>query len=218
MNPAEAYRRVHARTTGLVDDSVARLEVPTCPGWTVKDLIAHNAGFITAFRSGDPKEAFGPDWGQREVDARKERSLQECLDEWSELTAGADDLFESSLAPVAVSDVLAHEHDIRTAIGRTGGQDDESIVPAVEMALSFVEQKVGEEGLPAFRVVTDEIDRQIGEGEPAATLRTSTFELFRAVQGRRTVEQVQALDWEGDPDPWMSVFFIFGPTDHKVEG
>ena len=43
-----------------------------------------------------------------EVDARKDRSFQECLDEWAELTAGADDLFESSLAPVAVSDVLAH--------------------------------------------------------------------------------------------------------------
>jgi uncharacterized protein (TIGR03083 family) len=218
MDPAVAYRRVQARTTDLVDDRVADLEVPTCPGWTVKDLIAHNAGFITAFRSGDPKEAFGPDWGQREVDARKDRSFQECLDEWSELTAEADDLFESSMAPVAVSDVLAHEQDIRTAIGRAGGQEDENIVPAVEMALSFVEQKVQKEGLPAFRVVTDEIDRQVGEGEPEATLRTSTFELFRAVQGRRTVEQVQSLDWDGDPGPWMSAFFIFGPTDHKVEG
>ena len=218
MNPAEAYRRVHARTNDIVDESVADTQVPTCPGWTVKDVIAHNAGFITAFRSGDPKEAFGPDWGQREVDARRGRSLQECLDEWSELTASADDLFGSSMAPVAVSDVLAHEQDIRTAIGRAGGRDDENVVPAVEMALSFIEQKIGREGLPAFRVVTDDIDRQVGEGRPAATLRTSTFELFRAVQGRRTIEQVQTMDWDADPDPWMPVFFIFGPTDHKVEG
>ena len=66
--------------------------------------------------------------------------------------------------------------------------------------------------------MTDDLDRLIGEGDPAATLRTSTFELFRAVQGRRTVEQVRGMDRDGDPEPWMSVFFIFGPTERKVEG
>lgn len=216
MDHAEAYRQVQERITALVDESNADTEVPTLPGWDVKDVIAHCAGFITAFRSGDP-QAFGPDWGDREVEARRDRSLKDCLIEWADLTAGADDLFSSRLAPVAVSDVLAHEQDIRTALGAPGARDDENIAPAVEMALSFVEQKMKAEAVPSFRVVTEDIDRTVGEGEPEATLRTSTFELFRAVQGRRTVEQVKALEWDGDPDPWMSVFFIFGPTDHEVE-
>jgi uncharacterized protein (TIGR03083 family) len=217
MSHAEAYRRVQERMTDLVDESNAGTAVPTLPGWDVKDVIAHCAGFITTFRSGDP-QAFGPDWGDREVEARRDRSLKDCLIEWADLTADADDLFSSNLAPVAVSDVLAHEQDIRTALGSPGARDDENIAPAVEMALSFVEQKMKPEGLPAFRVVTEDIDRTVGEGEPEASLRTTTFELFRAVQGRRTVEQVKALDWDGDPERWMSVFFIFGPTKEQVEG
>jgi hypothetical protein len=42
--------------------------------------------------------------------------------------------------------------------------------------------------------------------------------LFRALHGRRTVEQVRAMDWDGDPEPWLSAFFLFGPTERKVEG
>lgn len=217
MSQAEAYRRIQERTMDLVDESNADTKVPTLPGWTVKDVIAHNAGFITTFKSGGPK-AFGPEWGDRAVEERRDASLKDCLIEWADLSADADDLFSSGLGPVAVSDVLAHEHDIRTAIDAPGARDDAALVPSVEMALSFVGQKMKADGTPALRVVTEDIDRIVGEGEPAATLRTSTFELFRAVQGRRMVEQVKALDWGGDPGPFMSVFFIFGPTEEKVEG
>jgi hypothetical protein len=83
------------------------------------------------------------------------------------------------------------------------------------MALGFL-TKSGDDK-PTFSVKTDEVDRTIGDGEPVATLRTSTFELFRALQGRRTKEQVRAMDWEGDPSPVLDHFFIFGPTKEVVE-
>jgi len=127
------------------------------------------------------------------------------------------DLFESNLGPVAVADALAHEQDIRTAIDRPGARDDPNIVPAVEMGLAFVDKKAEAAGTPALRVKTDEIDRTIGRGEPVTTLHTSTFELFRTLHGRRTIDQVRTMDWDGDPEPWMSVFFLFGPTKHVVE-
>jgi uncharacterized protein (TIGR03083 family) len=217
MDHAQAYGRVHRRVCQLVDEQNATMDVPTCPGWTVKDVVAHLAGFFTAYRLGDPKEAFGPDWGDREVEERKSRSLQDCLSEWADLYESPGDLFSSHLAPVAVSDVLAHEQDIRNALNRPGARDDENIVPAVEMALSFDEQKVEAKGLPAFRVVTEDIDRQVGQGEPAVTLRTTTFDLFRALHGRRTEGQVRAMEWEGDPGPWMPVFFVFPPAESVVE-
>jgi uncharacterized protein (TIGR03083 family) len=216
MNPADEYERVHARVCDLIDVEVADVPVPTCPGWTVKDVIAHLAGFFAAYRSG-ADDAFSPDWGDREVTARRDRSLQECLTEWSHFLQAPSGLFQSSLAPVAVSDVLAHEQDIRTALNRPGARDDKNMVPAVEMALAFVEKKAEAEGLPALRVVTDDLDRTMGQGEPAATLRTSTFELFRALHGRRSIDHVRAMDWEGDPDPWMQVFFLFGPATVDVQ-
>ncbi|MEA2497748.1 MAG: hypothetical protein QOH26_153 [Actinomycetota bacterium] len=218
MNHAEAYERVYRRVLPLLNANTAGAEVPTCPGWTVKDVVAHLAGLFTAYRSGDPKEAFSPDWGDREVNARRDHSLDEDIAEWGRLLKDPGDLFESHLAPVAVSDVLAHEQDIRTALQEPGARDDENIVPAVEMGLAFVEKKAEAAGLPALKVITGEIDRQVGEGDPVATLRTSSYELFRALHGRRTIEQVRAMEWDGDPGPWMSVFFLFGPpTERAVE-
>jgi uncharacterized protein (TIGR03083 family) len=218
MDYADAYERAYHRIRPLLSQDVADVEVPTCPGWTVKDVVAHCAGFFTAYRSGDPKEAFGPEWGDREVEARRDRSLEECVTEWSDLLAEPGDLFESHLAGVAVSDVLAHEQDIRTAINRPGGEDDENIIPSVEMGLAWLEKKAESEGLPAVRFVTEDVDRTIGQGEPAATLKTSTLELFRTIHGRRTVDQVRAMPWEGDPDPWLPALFLFGPAEQTVEG
>ena len=217
MDHAEAYERSKERILDLVSDEVADAQVPTCPGWTVKDVVAHLASFFAVYKSGDPREAFSQGWGDRGVEERRERSLDECIAEWEEHLADPGDLWESPLASIAASDALAHEQDIRTALDRPGARNDENIVPAVERALAFVESQMESKDLPAFRVVTDEIDRQVGKGDPAATLRTSTFELFRTLHGRRTVEQATALDWEGDPGPFMPVLFIFGPAKETVE-
>jgi uncharacterized protein (TIGR03083 family) len=201
LDYAAAYGRSHDRIRSLVDDDVADIAVPTCPGWTVKDVVAHLADFFVVYASGDPKEAFSSGWGDAGVNRRRDHSLMECFDEWTAQLESPGDLFQSRLAPVAVADVLAHEQDIRTALDRPGATNDENIVPAVEMALSFIEQKVAGANLPTLRVITDEVDRKIGEGDPSATLRTSTYDLFRALHGRRTVEQVRGLDWSGDPAP-----------------
>jgi uncharacterized protein (TIGR03083 family) len=218
MELAESYQRAQQRILSLVDEGNANTEVPTCPGWTVKDLVAHNASFFAVARSDDPQAAFSPGWGDREVKERENLSLQECIDEWNEAVKGAGELFGSNLGVVAVADVLAHEQDVRTALNEPRAADQESLLAAIDLGLSFLDQKVKGAELPALRIVTDDVDRRVGEGEPQATLRTDTFELFRALHGRRTAEQVRAMDWVGDPEPWMSTFFLFGPTERKVEG
>jgi uncharacterized protein (TIGR03083 family) len=216
MDQKTAYERSYRRTLDLVDDEVADVEVPTCPGWTVKDVIAHQASLFERYASGD-EQAFGPGWGDKGVADRRERSLGECLSEWKQAIENPGDIFESRLAQVAVADVLAHEQDIRNALGKPGAQDDEAIVPSAMMALAFLEKKAESESLPPLKIVTDEIDHQIGSGEPAATLHTSTFELFRTLHGRRTNDQMAAMEWEGDPGGWPSALFIFGPTEQLVE-
>jgi uncharacterized protein (TIGR03083 family) len=217
MDHRAAYVRAHDRICALVEEKTADVEVPACPGWTVKDVIAHLAGLFTTYRQGDPQTAFSAGWGDEQVQKRRDRSLQECIGEWNELLDDPGDLFESHLGLVAVSDVLAHEQDLRSALNRPGARDDENIVPAVEMGLSFVHNKAQAESLPALRVVTGEIDRNIGQGEPHATLHTTTFDLFRALHGRRTVDQVRAMKWDGDPQPWMETIFVFGPTERETE-
>jgi uncharacterized protein (TIGR03083 family) len=217
VNPADAYERSQQRICTLVNEDVAATNVPACPGWTVKDVIAHLAGFFTTYRSGNPRESFGPDWGDREVKARRDRSLEECLTEWKDLVKEPGDVFESRFGPVAVADVLAHEQDIRTALNRPGARDDENIVPSVLMGLSFLKHKPETQDLRALRVITDEIDQTLGKGEPAATLHTSTFELFRTIHGRRSVDQVRRMSWEGDPGRSLPALFLFGPAERTIE-
>jgi uncharacterized protein (TIGR03083 family) len=214
MDNRAAYEQAAARVRDLVDDSVADVEIPTCPGWTVKDMVSHFAGFITTYRRSGPK-GFDEGWAEREVEARSDQSLQACLDEWAQLASDPGDLFDSGLAQVAVADVLAHEQDIRTALDRPGAADDEHIPAAIQMGLSFLKGKV--EDVPAVRLVTPDLDEVLGQGEPTATLRTSTFELFRVLHGRRTPEQLRKLDWDADPGPWLQSLFLFGPTETEVE-
>ncbi|MCA1709246.1 MAG: maleylpyruvate isomerase family mycothiol-dependent enzyme [Actinobacteria bacterium] len=216
MDQRAAYEQSYRRILELVDADVADVDVPTCPGWTVKDVVAHLASLFARYASGDPA-AFGPGWADKEIEDRRARSLDECLAEWKDALENPGDIFESRLGPVAVSDILAHEQDIRTALNQPGARDDEAIVPSAMMALAFLESKAESDDLPPLRLVTDEIDHQIGSGEPAATLRTSTFELFRALHGRRTLDQLRAMDWEGDPGGLPSALFIFGPTERVVE-
>jgi uncharacterized protein (TIGR03083 family) len=211
MNVAAAYETIYQRIASLVNDDNATFDVPTCPGWKVKDVIAHLAGFFAVYENAGMK-GFGPGWGDRVVEERKDRSLRECLDEWVARFRQAEEI-----SPVALSDALAHEQDIRTAIEHPGARDDPNLVPALEMALSFVENNLKSRQAPSFGVITDGVDRTVGEGEPVATLRTTTYELFRAVQGRRTKQQVRAMDWQGDPEPILDEFFVFGPSEQVVE-
>src|SRR5687768_3622784 len=104
MDRASAYTRAKERITALVSDANAGTEVPTCPGWTVKDVIAHQADLLEVAAT-DPK-GFDEGWGERGVQRRRSASLQDCLDEWDRRVEEHAEVFESQLAPVAVSDVL----------------------------------------------------------------------------------------------------------------
>lgn len=216
MSHQQDYERIRARVEELVDDEVAARPVPTCPGWTVKDVVAHLAGFIDVYKREGP-QGFGPDWGDKVVEARRDDDLEACIEEWRMLAKDPGDLFEGNLGAVAVSDALAHEQDIRTAIDRPGAEDDEAIVPAVQMALAFAGQRIAKEGLHAVRIATPDLEQTVGDGDPVATLSTSTFDLFRTVHGRRTEEQLRAMDWDGDPGVSAPALFIFGPTGDRVE-
>ena len=57
----------------------------------------------------------------------------------------------------------------------------------------------------------------VGKGAPAASLEGSPFDLFRAMTGRRSENQVRRLRWEGDVDAFVPAFefgpFTFPATD-----
>jgi hypothetical protein len=63
--------------------------------------------------------------------------------------------------------------------------------------------------LPSLRLRRDDGERVLGGGEPAATVTASSFELVRALSGRRSESQIRAYTWDGDPGPYLPIFSMF---------
>jgi hypothetical protein len=69
---------------------------------------------------------------------------------------------------------------------------------------------VAARGLPTLAVRAGDRTWASGPDEPAVRLETEPFELLRAVGGRRSLDQVRALGWDGDPGPYLEAF-TWGP-------
>src|SRR5436309_16089627 len=81
---AEGRGRVTALVEGLSDED-AKAPVPTCPGWTVHDVLAHVTGVCADVLGGNIEGVATDPWTDAQVQARKGRSVAEIVDEWSEI-------------------------------------------------------------------------------------------------------------------------------------
>lgn len=68
----------------------------------------------------------------------------------------------------------------------------------------------------SFREVRGKGSRSEASGEPVATVRSSRFEPFRALSGRRSRAQIAAFDWSCDPEPYVRAF-QYGPFSLRIE-
>lgn len=227
MSPVDRgalYRGVRERVTALARELTPDQQaapVPACPGWTVRDVLAHLAGVTADATSANMAGAPGPAWTAAQVDARRGRSVEAILDEWNRLGPGFEAVLSApgeGLIDAAVIDAASHEQDVRNAIGRPGARDNEAIVWAAGRLARRTANAFAAAALPPVLLVTENGEQVLGEGSPTATWRTSRYELFRSVLGRRSRDQVAAT-WDGaDPNPYLDLLFVFGPADaHVVE-
>jgi hypothetical protein len=117
-----------------------------------------------------------------------------------------------------IGDAITHEQDIRGALGTPGARDSDALL----IAFGWMGDRLGElrdaADAGALRIETESGTDTFGSGEHSARCRTSRFELVRAATGRRSVAQITAWDWEGDPRPDLLVLPIFTPRpDPLVE-
>jgi len=110
-----------------------------------------------------------------------------------------------------VIDVASHEQDIRGAVGQPGLRDTEVIRRLAGWLVSQLRTPV------PLRVTVEGTRFQVGpEGEPALELSTTWYEAFRWRMGRRSRNQLAALDWSGDPSPVLDHLVVFGPARADV--
>jgi uncharacterized protein (TIGR03083 family) len=206
---AEEYAAARANVRSLladVDGTAAATIVPACPDWTVHDVCAHLAGVPAALVVRDtPPPGDNQPWVDRQVADRAERTVAELLDEWDAIGPDLEALMRK--LPHAfgglVYDAVAHEHDLRGALGRPGERDAAGVWASLDVMVPMVERDLA--AAPgSLRLCAADREWVVGAGDPAVSLTTAPFELMRLLGSRRSRQQMLAAPWDGDVEPFLS--------------
>lgn len=232
---AEVYSVTRQELAGFVaklsEEDLER-PVPATPGWSVRDVVAHLAGVVVSTTGGDfPLEFFAAlgsapavkvlnEWTGRQVDDGRSRSVQDLLDRWEDAAATITPMLRGEVpwpdgvVPFAghalVTDLAVHQQDVYGAMGLVKDRDAAPVRIGFATYRAGVDLRLKAAGGPGLRFVTEHKDVVAGAGEPAATVRAARFELFRALSGRRSPEQLRSYEWDGDPEPFLELFYPYG--------
>lgn len=209
------YRQSQGRILSLVNSANAELPVEACPGWTVRNTIAHLLGVLRDLSAGKIEDASTDSWSAGHITRAGDRSVSDLAAEWHVLANTNPGVFQS-LGAVLVADLVTHEFDIKQAIGNSQGRDEQVVRSVALFYLNALDAVWREDGVPPLRILTETNALDIGGDNPETSVEMSWFEISRVVSGRRSLEQVKALAWSGDPDPWLDHLFVFGPRESAL--
>lgn len=237
------YEAGRARITELVaglDGDAAATEVPACPTWSVHAVVAHLTGVCADIIVGNVQPTPDDSWTAAQVEARKEQTLTETLEEWDDVgpkVAAIIDDFPGHYGAQMVADVTVHEHDLRGALAQRGARESDGLTTGLDYLMDvLVRPSMGALGLGPLEVRADGRNWVVGTDDPPSgdpdaawrdalispelppppsaspvgSLELSPFELFRAVTGRRSAAQIKRFDWTTEPDPFLPMFGL-GP-------
>jgi uncharacterized protein (TIGR03083 family) len=207
------YRRTRQRLSALlagVPDDEWRTPVAACPGWDVHAVVSHLLGVVEDALAGVITGPPDEDQTADEVARHRQDAPGDLLARWAELAPPFEDVVTSRAVVPAALDVASHEQDVRSALRRPGARDDEVVRRGARWLVEGLE-------LDGATVVVDlggdvGVVRTVPSGGPEYRLRASAFEVLRFRLGRRTPDQVAALDWSPRPDPLPAGLFQFGPA------
>jgi uncharacterized protein (TIGR03083 family) len=202
---ATSYRELRLRVSDVIrqaDASAIARPAPATPGWRVHDVVSHLVGVPDDVVNGRMDGLASDAWTQVQVDKRADHSAADLLTEWEAIGPAFEALLAAAPAAIAgqaVFDAASHEHDLRHAIGAPGARESDAITEAWNWIVG-ARTRNGEHGL-CFVIDGDE--EVSGTGDVVATIEASRFELFRAVSGRRTANEIEQYKWDRDPEPTL---------------
>ncbi|MCU1590921.1 MAG: hypothetical protein JWP11_2177 [Frankiales bacterium] len=214
MGPDKHYtsqrRRIGELVRGLTPQQLGSRTVG-CPEWSVHEVLAHLTGLSADVRTGRMEGAGSPAWTAVQVTERKGKDVDALLAEWEANAAAVEQSMVDSGSWIFVWDATMHEDDMREALGLPLG-DSDTHGNVLNGLVRRAGQKIGEAGLPAVEIRAGAQSWTAGEGAPAASVTVADEgELGRVLGGRRTHDQIRALAWTGDPEPYLPHLTLFTP-------
>jgi uncharacterized protein (TIGR03083 family) len=214
-------------------------EVPACPGWTIKDTVAHLSGVAADSAAGSVPEGLMNvwvdesargllnEWTEGQVADRRSLSLEEIATRWEKDSTDLVSMIQGKTqlpegAPpfpdrVLITDLAAHTQDIYGALGLQRDREGVPVKLGLSSYIATLDIRLKMSGRPAVQIDAGERQWVAGEGEPQATVKGTRFELFRALSGRRGIDQLRELPWVGDPEAFVDMFYPYGLRTEPIE-
>ena len=234
-----AYEHVaerFAETVRKLTEQQAAAAVRSCPGWAVRDVLAHHVGLTMDFASGNAIDvpdgvdfnglaAVFANLAARQVSERASRSVTEIVSEWEsaapvtwailcgELSSVGFPLDPAIGQGVMINVVVVHEGDVRQALGLPLPGESAALALALGNYALMASLHLDETGLGALRLDYGGRQKIVGTGDPVVTLRGTRNDLVRTIAFRRSREQILAMDWDGDPTDYVDVLPVYGVVD-----
>ena len=213
---ATTYRALRTRVADLVrscdDEQLERL-APAAPEWRVRDVLAHLSGITADVNVGNLDGVATDAWTARQVDTRRDWTIDRLLDEWdaegAKVEAVMPTLPDAAMGQM-MADAATHEHDMRGALDRPGARESDAIAIGFDWGVRTLAVNAD----PADATISLETDAgtaTVGTGARRIGVRADRFDVFRAMTGRRSLDQMRAFVWKDEVAPELLVFPIFTP-------
>ena len=184
-----------------LDEAAASTAVAACPGWSVRDVVAHVAAVADDWADG---RLAGPPTDEEtaaQIARFDGQDMTEILAAWTDAATRLDRMAETAGVAPPLGDIATHEHDVRAAIGRPGARDSSAVWWTSDRLLANLRTPV-----PLLVTVEDSL----------YWTGPTRFDALRWRTGRRSRAQLAAIDWSGDPTPVLDHLYMFGPTATDV--
>ena len=182
-----AYIELRGRVVQLLrtlPPESADIVVPSCPEWTVAELVSHLVGVPEDILTGNMAGVTTDPWTQAQVDRHAGSTLAELADSFETTGLVFDDVIAHIPSPSnsqMVMDAVTHELDLREAIGDDGARDSAAVTVALGWLRFAFEDRFGDGSFAAFDDGT--IDRH---------------EMLRSLTGRRSAAQMTAVGLDAE--------------------
>ncbi|MFN2593913.1 MAG: maleylpyruvate isomerase family mycothiol-dependent enzyme [Actinomycetota bacterium] len=213
--------------------------VPATAEWSARDVLGHVVGDVEGILRGDfPADFFAsfgdPDavvslneWTERQLQKFESLSLDELFAQWDDMTPtllsmmrGETEWPDGVLPGIAdraiTIDLGVHRQDLLGAFGIEADRDAPAIKIGSSAYVAILDMRLRSDGVGALAIEVPGKQWTVGGDDPEVTLRTDRFELFRSLSGRRSPAQVRNYDWTGDPEPFLTYFYPYGPREDSL--
>lgn len=210
MADSDAYLSLVNRVGTIVGNPErSECPVPSCPGWTVHDMVAHLAGLAEDWVAGNLENYASDAWTQAQVLRFSGASIEEIVIRWrsaaDRLVSLEDHPLMGPPARYAFGDGVVHEADIRGALA-LDSVPTEAVAHSLKGQIAMWRATLQRAQAPTLLLRTELRDWWLGTPEEAhhVEVEAPAYEVFRALAGRRSVDQMRAWSWSHDPEAYIA--------------